>query len=181
MIPLALPFFFNPASGAALAAAAEYVLAAAVGILLGVGVYEGGKVLSEQISKADADAKTETKDAVATDACSTCEPPGCDSIIQRMDEKNRSFKKEVDKYDPIEDAKGGHKYWARGVERITKPGGHYQEIRELQRGLKKDLVKFNQKECAKSGRQNAKSTRDAAQKNVNREIGPPPGIPFIPL
>jgi hypothetical protein len=162
-------------------AAVEYAFAAAVVILAGAGVYEGGKVLSEQISKADADANTETKDAVTTDACSTCEPPKCDSIIQRMDKKNRKLKEEMDKYDPVEDAKGGHKYWARGVERITKPGGHYQEIRELQRGLKNDLMIFNEEECAKSGRQNAKSTRDAAQKNVNREIKPPPRIPFIPL
>jgi uncharacterized protein HemX len=94
MAPLALPLFFNPATGAALAAAAEYVLAAAVGILLGVGVYEGGKVLSEQISKADADAKAETKDVVADTTCENCDR--CRELIAEINEKTAELKRRRD-------------------------------------------------------------------------------------
>jgi len=49
---------------------------------------------------------------------------------------------ELLKYDPVEDAKGGHKTPGGG---ITVPGGHYRKIKELQRGLKNKLAKAVEK------------------------------------
>jgi RHS repeat-associated protein len=47
---------------------------------------------------------------------------------------------ELRKYSPIEDAKGGFPMqWGSG---FTKPGGHYTEITNLQRGLKHDIAEY---------------------------------------
>lgn len=47
--------------------------------------------------------------------------------------------KEFRKYDPIADGKGGFPMRGGG---LTKPGGHYTEITELQAGLKNDLTLY---------------------------------------
>jgi RHS repeat-associated protein len=57
--------------------------------------------------------------------------------IQKMMEK---LKNEIDKYDPVEDGRGGHTMkWGRGR---TNPGGHYEEITNLQRGLRIRIFKY---------------------------------------
>lgn len=88
-------------------------------------------------------------------------------------EKRQKLRKEIRKYDPVEDAKGG--FTMRGGKK-TKPGGHYEEMRHLQRGLRNDLQRFNN-ECRDSG---IKLDKDV-NKEANREIQPPPGFPRIPL
>ena len=50
---------------------------------------------------------------------------------------------EIAKYSPIGDGMGGYPMSGGGV---TKPGGHYKEILDLQRGLKSDLREY-QKNC----------------------------------
>jgi uncharacterized Zn-binding protein involved in type VI secretion len=93
----------------------------------------------------------------------------CKEQRAAINEKYQKLGKELRKYDPVADAKGGFMTFGG---KLTKPGGHYTEIKDLQRGLKNDLTKFT-KECAGSG--------VALDKNVDRaanaEIVKPPGIP----
>lgn len=94
---------------------------------------------------------------------------------QRSDilKKNEKLKKELRKYDPVADAKGG---FPMGGGKLTKPGGHYREMRDLQKGLKNDLEKFY-KDCNES---DIKIDR-SVDKGANQEIEVPPGISRIPL
>jgi len=96
---------------------------------------------------------------------------------QRADIQKKYGKlgKELRKYDPVSDAKGGFIKHG-GLPGLTIPGGHYMKIRDLQRGLKSDVKKF-QKECSQSG---VKLDRNIDQM-ANREVPPPPGIARIPL
>ena len=61
--------------------------------------------------------------------------PECIEASLKALEQGQKLLKELLKYDPVEDAKGGHQH-AHG---ITKPGGHYKEIKDLQRGLRNKL------------------------------------------
>lgn len=65
--------------------------------------------------------------------------------------KNEALNEELRRYDPVSDAQGGHPYAGPGgVTRYTQPGGHYQEIRDLQRGLRNDLERYNRRRCGAS-------------------------------
>jgi len=75
--------------------------------------------------------------------------------------------KELRKYSPADDAKGG--FPMRGG-KLTKPCGHYKEIKDLQQGLKNDHEKFT-KDCAGTGVPLDRSIDRAA----NRPIERPPG------
>jgi RHS repeat-associated protein len=66
----------------------------------------------------------------------------CDQLRGQIYSKFFKLIVELRKYDPVGDAIGGFKA-ARG--RITKPGGHYEEITNLQRGLKNDIDEYNRK------------------------------------
>jgi RHS repeat-associated protein len=61
--------------------------------------------------------------------------PECIEASLKALEQGQKLLKELLKYDPVEDAKGDHQH-AHG---ITKPGGHYKEIKDLQRGLRNKL------------------------------------------
>jgi hypothetical protein len=119
----------------------------------------------------------------ATCATGNCPPPPeCQNIIEDMEKKNRALNKELGKYDPTSDAIGGHAYMGPGgILKYTKPGGHYQEIRDLQRGLKGDMQRYNKSKCYNTPGASDKITREAAQKNISETIEVPPGFPFIPL
>jgi hypothetical protein len=139
-------------------------------------------VASQSTSNADSQADKKLATGAAADACSTCQPPECKDTVKKMDEKNRKLKKELNKYDPASDAKGGHTYKTPdGVTRTTVPGGHYKEIRDIQRGLKNELEKYNKQKCYSSPGPTDKITREAAQKGVSQSIEVPPGFPSIPL
>jgi len=57
--------------------------------------------------------------------------------------------KELRKYDPVPDAQGGFPIMVNGKQMgVTKPGGHYKEMREFQRGMKKYMTRFVN-ECLK--------------------------------
>jgi hypothetical protein len=135
------------------------------------------------MSNAQDDAKANADSGAAVDACSTCPPPPeCKNIVDDMERKNRALNKELDKYVPTSDAIGGHPYAGPGgITKFTKPGGHYKEIRDLQRGLKNDMRRYGESKCYNNAPARDKITRDAAQKGINEKIEVPPGIPFIPL
>ena len=69
----------------------------------------------------------------------------CKKLRDRIDRKDQLLQKEWEKYDPAEDAVGGHPMaWGSGT---TVPGGHYTEIQNLQRGLVKDIDLYNKLQC----------------------------------
>ena len=68
----------------------------------------------------------------------------CDALRKGINEKTIKLEDELSRYNPILDAQGGFPMaYGTGV---TKPRGHYNEIRDLQRGLKKDIENYN-KHC----------------------------------
>ena len=83
--------------------------------------------------------------------------------------KKHPERMELRKYDPVADARGGFPTkWGK----LTKPGGHFKEISDLQGGLKKDLTSYT-KNCAGSGVQVSRDVDIAA----NAPVAPPPGLP----
>jgi hypothetical protein len=118
----------------------------------------------------------------AVGACSTCFPPECRNIVEKMRSKSSDLMKELRKYNPAQDALGGHTFMAGGVLKTTRPGGHYQEIRDLQRGLKNELETYNRSQCYDKNPSNGdKAMRNQAQDLSSRNIEVPPGINYIPL
>jgi hypothetical protein len=97
----------------------------------------------------------------------------CGKLRASILEQYGKLGKEMRKYDPVSDAKGGFRSHVGG---ITKPGGHYEKIRAYQRGLRRRIKKFDE-ECSSSGVKVDKKVREAAV----REIPPPPGFPRIPI
>jgi hypothetical protein len=141
-----------------------------------------GNAMSMSNAQDDAKANADSGSAAATCAAGNCPPPECKNLVENMDHKNRKLKKELRKYDPASDAQGGHSYMgADGVMKVTKPGGHYKEIRDIQRGLKNDLEQYNKSKCYNNQGPADKATREAAQKGLNEPIEVPPGMSFIPL
>lgn len=63
----------------------------------------------------------------------------CKDLMRRIWHKAAKLVAEWQKYDPIADGRGGFGFPGG----TTKPGGHYNEMIELQRGLKNDLDEFN--------------------------------------
>lgn len=78
-------------------------------------------------------------------------PPGdCKKLLDQIYRKNDELRKELAKYDPRADALGG--YGMKYGSGVTKPGGHFVEIKNLQRGLKADLARYNKYcRCDKDG------------------------------
>jgi RHS repeat-associated protein len=66
-------------------------------------------------------------------------PDRCAQLRKQIFAKSAALIKELSKYNPIEDARGGFRM--RGG-RLTVPGGHYIEIQNLQRGLKNDITEY---------------------------------------
>jgi len=64
----------------------------------------------------------------------------CKKLLEKIYKKYSLLNNELSKYDPVLDAKGGFEM-AFGS-KITKPGGHYNEIKDLQRGLKRDITRY---------------------------------------
>jgi hypothetical protein len=170
-----------PAIPPALVALGEAIAFVGSAALAAWGVHETAQVISSEMSKAEEEAKA--KAGPMTDACSTCPPPPkCKGLIEDMEHKNRSLNKELAKYDPASDAIGGHPYAGPGgITKYTKPGGHYKEIRDLQRGLKGDMESYNESKCYRNAPATDKITREAAQKNISKQIEIPKGMDFIPL
>jgi len=161
----------------------EKAVEALVGLVTGYILYKGGETVYNEMSKAEEEAATKPETGAVDEVCSTCEPPNskCKDNVKEMQEKIKKLKHELSKYDPNEDARGGHVYVVGGQLKATVPGGHYQEIRDLQRGLKRTLKAYAKDKCYKSASPGDKITRFAAEINVAKWIEIPPGIAFIPL
>lgn len=91
--------------------------------------------------------------------------------------KYAALGKEMRKYDPASDALGGFKKHG-GLPGLTKPCGHYQKNRDLQRGLKNDLGDFTEN-CNKKGSTVKIDGRVDRMANMEMEI--PPGCTRIPF
>ena len=84
--------------------------------------------------------------------------------------KHEKLKKEFRKYDPVKDAKGG---FPMGGGKLTKPGGHYIEMRNLQKGLRRDIMEY-ERECGKN-------LPPDLVADANKEVAIPPGQSHIPI
>ena len=85
---------------------------------------------------------------------------------------------ELAKYDPVKDFVGGYPM---GGGKVTKPGGHYIEIRPLQRGIKNDTARYL-KECIKCDNDKFKGlpiprwVDEMANRPVPVPVPPPPSL-----
>ncbi|EFZ4919480.1 RHS repeat protein, partial [Shigella boydii] len=72
----------------------------------------------------------------------TCTPRDeeeCAKLRKRIFDKSAGLLHEFQKYDPVEDGKGGFPTkWGK----LTVPGGHYKEMTDFQRGLNTDIAKY---------------------------------------
>ena len=94
----------------------------------------------------------------------------CRNLRDDIYRKNGSLRNELDAYDPILDGQGGFTMaYGSGV---TKPGGHYKEIRNLQRGLKNDLARYNQRCRCDADNNNPPITRNVDEL-ANKPVPPP--------
>ena len=66
----------------------------------------------------------------------------CFALRMRIQNLSDSLKNELAKYDPVLDGKGGFQFKHGQREGVTKPGGHYEKIQDLQRGLKNNLKQW---------------------------------------
>lgn len=67
----------------------------------------------------------------------------CAALMADMAKKAANLALNIGKYDPVEDGKGGWPMpWGTGK---TKPGGHYEKIMDLKRGLYKDYRTYYEK------------------------------------
>jgi hypothetical protein len=103
--------------------------------------------------------------------------PECIEAALKALKQAQKILEELLKYDPVEDSKGGHPH-AHG---ITVPGGHYKEIKDLQRGLRNKLRRMLE-ECDDdddkcSGKEIPVSNYKTLNELANRQITIPPGIP----
>jgi hypothetical protein len=71
----------------------------------------------------------------------------CRAILEKIKKNGAKLDNEFQKYKPSEDAEGGFEYTHGSVSGITKPGGHYEKIRTIQRGIKSQLMLFGMKQC----------------------------------
>ena len=108
----------------------------------------------------------------------------CAKLREDIYRKNRKLSIEIESYDPISDGIGGH-YMSYGTGK-TKPGGHYHKIKDLQRGLKRDLKKYNQRcRCDDDDNNNPPITKNvdaiANQSIPEPIIATPEGmVPMLP-
>ncbi len=105
----------------------------------------------------------------------------CATWLQNIHKNTKNFHATMQKYDPILDAMGGHKSFRSGRLKYTKPGGHYEKLRNFQRGIIKDLVKFARHNCYKCASLNDMRKIAAGGRVVNKPVEVPPGISPIRL
>ena len=99
----------------------------------------------------------------------------CAALRKRIYDKNDELREELAKYDPVGDGQGGWPMkWGSG---LTKPGGHYTEILNLQRGLNRDLEIYNRR--CKCG--NDDDSMPSLTRNVDALANTPVPLPVIPI
>lgn len=103
----------------------------------------------------------------------TAKKAACYAKLAKIEAKTQLLSHEFSKYNPIEDAKGGHVH----KHGVTVPGGHYKEIRDLQRGIKNSLKDYSDSECnCQCLGIKAKPVLDRAEGYANRHVVVPPGV-----
>ena len=101
----------------------------------------------------------------------------CAQLRKQIFSKTSDLLREFAKYDPIADGKGG--FPMKGG-KLTKPGGHYTEMTQFQRGLKNDITEYKEK-CVGNDRCNNKgpwepiprSTDEMANRPIDPHVFPP--------
>jgi RHS repeat-associated protein len=109
-----------------------------------------------------------------------CGPDRCAQLRARILANSAKLTTKISKYNPIADARGGFPTWGG---KLTKPGGHYKQILELQGGLKKDIAEYKRLCSNKDGWPPIPRTIDEqASSHVEAPIiTPAPGIsPELP-
>jgi RHS repeat-associated protein len=106
---------------------------------------------------------------------SACDPDECKRLRRDIFHKFNKLIKELRKYDPVSDGIGGFPKSGGGE---TVPGGHYKEIGELQRGLKRDLERYN-REC-KDNDDGDGGTFGAIARSIDEAANRPVPKPVIP-
>lgn len=96
----------------------------------------------------------------------------CRRLREQIYRKNGLLEDELFRYDPVKDGVGGFPM-PYGSGR-TRPGGHYDEIKDLQRGLKKDIKRYNQRCRCNDDDDNPPLTRNVDA--VANALVPPPFI-----
>jgi hypothetical protein len=71
----------------------------------------------------------------------------CDELFQEMLDVGSRIIRELQKYDPVVDKQGGSPNPKKGPSCVTVPYGHYTEIKNLQRRLRKVLDHFESDKC----------------------------------
>jgi RHS repeat-associated protein len=95
----------------------------------------------------------------------------CRQLRSDIYHKNELLRDELGRYNPILDGMGGWPMaWGDGR---TKPGGHFGEIKRLQKGLKRDLKRYNKRcRCDNNDDGNPPISRNVDDL-ANEEVEPP--------
>jgi RHS repeat-associated protein len=71
----------------------------------------------------------------------------CRDLLSQIFSQYGKLMKEIDKYDPDKDAIGGFEIPAWKGGGLTRPGGHYDKIRDLQKGLRNRIQAYQDLDC----------------------------------
>ncbi|WP_194033271.1 hypothetical protein [Shigella boydii] len=109
----------------------------------------------------------------------TCTPRDeeeCAKLRKRIFDKSAGLLHEFQKYDLVEDGKGGFPTkWGK----LTVPGGHYKEMTDFQRGLNTDIAKYK-KDCLDKDRCDGKGKWTAIPRSIDEMANRPIDPPVIP-
>jgi uncharacterized protein RhaS with RHS repeats len=107
----------------------------------------------------------------------------CDALRSLIESRFGDLLSDLRRYSPDLDARGGYPIYDKKTGKVigkTKPGGHYQEIRERQGGLKNNISRYVN-ECRKDNDDDNPPLRRCIDQAANRPIPKPilkPGNPF---
>ena len=105
-------------------------------------------------------------------------PEQCKALLDRIMRKAAELEKDLAKYDPVEDGKGGHPKKGGGT---TIPGGHYREIEQRQRGLRRDISNYL-RNCFRDGGGGLPGVPQNVIEQSNRKVALPvfPRVIILP-
>jgi RHS repeat-associated protein len=97
-------------------------------------------------------------------------PAQCEELLKKILRKVEKLEIKINKYDPIEDGKGGHPYSAGRLKGTTQPGEHYFTILRYQIGIWMDVALY-QRDC-KDGPKCPQKVYEIASKEVPKPVTP---------
>ena len=74
-------------------------------------------------------------------------PVDCDKLLKDIEYRTKKLEEQLGKYDPVEDGIGGHQ----STFGTTVPGGHYTNIINRQKHLKRLIKEYNEGPCGGGG------------------------------